>query len=105
MSLVELGHRHLGWQTGTGVVASIKLDREGDAVAIASIEYNDPASARELVNAVMDVMTARRIVGRDDVLGQCGFESDGQRWIRELAVEPAPDELTRAVTPAQPEEA
>lgn len=105
MSLVELGHRHLGWQTETGVVASIKVDREGDDIAIASIEYDDPASARQLVDAVVDVMTALRIVGSDDVLEHCGFESDGQRWIRELTVEAAPDELTRAVTLTQLEEA
>jgi hypothetical protein len=105
MSLVELGHRHLGWQTETGVVASIKVDREGDDIAIALIEYDDPASARQLVDAVVNVMTALRIVGGDDVLEHCGFESDGQRWIRELTVEAAPDELTRAVTLTQLEEA
>jgi hypothetical protein len=50
-------------------------------------------------------MTAPRIVGGDDVLEHCGFKSDGQRWIRELIVEAAPDELTRAVTLTQLEEA
>jgi hypothetical protein len=101
MSLVELAPRHLGWQTETGVVASVRLDREGEEVVIASIEYDDPGSATQLVNAVIDVMTARRIVGRDDVLEQCGFANDGQRWTRELIVEPAPEQLTRAVTLAQ----
>jgi hypothetical protein len=105
MTLVELGHRHLGWQTETGVVASVTLDREGDDVAIASIEYDDHASACALVNAVVDVMTAPRIVGGDDVLEHCGFESDGQRWTRELTVEAAPDEATRAVTLSELEEA
>jgi hypothetical protein len=105
MSLVELGHRHLGWQTNDGVSASVKLEREGDDIVIVSIEYDDPASARKLVDAVVDVMTARRIVGGDDVLEHCGFESDGQRWIRALTVEAAPDELTRAVTLAQLEAA
>jgi hypothetical protein len=101
MSLVELGPRHVGWQTDAGVVASVKLDREGEAMAIVAIEYNDPASARILVEAVVAVITTPRIVGRDDVLGECDFESDGQRWVRELAVEAAPDELTRAVTLSQ----
>jgi hypothetical protein len=105
MSLVELAHRHLGWQTNDGVSASLKLERAGDDVAIASIEYDDPASARELVNAVADVMTAPRIVGGDDVLEHCGFERDGGRWVRELTVEAAPDELTRAVTLTQLEAA
>jgi hypothetical protein len=105
MTLVELGPRHLGWQRDARVVASVKLDREGDAVAIASIEYDDAAAARELVNAVVDVLTTPRVVGRDDVLGECGFESDGRGWFRELTVEAAPDELTRAVTLSQLEEA
>jgi hypothetical protein len=105
MSLVELAPRHLGWQTNDGVSASVKLERAGDDVAIASIEYDDPASARELVNAVADVMTAPRIVGGDDVLEHCGFERDGGRWVRELTVEAAPDELTRAVTLTQLEAA
>ena len=105
MSLVELAPRHLGWQTNDGVSASLKLERAGDDVAIASIEYDDPASARELVNAVADVMTAPRIVGGDDVLEHCGFERDGGRWVRELTVEAAPDELTRAVTLTQLEAA
>jgi hypothetical protein len=105
MSLVELGHRHVGWQTESGVVASAKLEREGDEIAIVSIEYDDRASARELVNAVADVMTAPRMVGGDDVLEHCGFENDGRRWTRELAVEAAPDELTRALTLTQLEEA
>jgi hypothetical protein len=105
MSLVELGHRHLGWKTETGVVASIKLDREGDDIAITSIEYDEPASAQELVNAIAGVLTAPRIVGGDDVLEHCGFENDGPRWILELAVEAAPDELTRAVTLTQLEQA
>jgi hypothetical protein len=105
MSLVELAPRHLGWQRNDGVSASLKLERAGDDVAIASIEYDDPASARELVNAVADVMTAPRIVGGDDVLEHCGFERDGGRWVRELTVEAAPDELTRAVTLTQLEAA
>jgi hypothetical protein len=105
MSLVELGDQQLGWQTDTGVVASVRLDREGEELVIASIEYDDPGSARELVDAVIGVMTARRIVGRDDVLEHCGFESDGQRWTRVLVVEPAPERLTRAVTLAQLEDA
>jgi hypothetical protein len=105
MSLVELGSRHLGWQTDAGVVASVKLDREGDAIAIASIECDDAVSARELVNALVDVATTPRLVGRDDVLGECGFESDGRRWVRELTVEAAADELTRAVTLSQLEDA
>jgi hypothetical protein len=105
MSLVELAPRQVGWQTNDGVSASLKLKREGDDVAIASIEYDDPASARELVNAVADVITAPRIVGGDDVLEHCGFESDGGRWVRELTVEAAPDELTRAVTLSQLEAA
>jgi hypothetical protein len=105
MSLVELAPRHLGWQTEAGVVASVRLEREGGDVAIASIEYDNLASARDLVDALVDVMTAPRIVGGDQVLGQCGFESDGERWIRELTVEPAPDELTRAVTLSQLEDA
>jgi hypothetical protein len=105
MSLVELGHRHLGWQTNDGVVASVRLDREGDEITIASIEYDDPASAQELVSAVVDVLTAPRLVGGDDVLEQCGFERDGQRWVRELTVEAAPDELTCAVTLSQLEDA
>jgi hypothetical protein len=105
MSLVELAPRQVGWQTNDGVSASLKLEREGDDVAIASIEYDDPASARELVNAVADVITAPRIVGGDDVLEHCGFESDGGRWVRELTVEAAPDELTRAVTLSQLEAA
>jgi hypothetical protein len=105
MSLVELAPRHLGWQTNDGVSASVKLERAGDDVAIASIEYDDPASARELVNAVADGMTAPRSVGGDDVLEHCGFERDGGRWVRELTVEAAPDELTRAVTLTQLEAA
>jgi hypothetical protein len=105
MTLVELGLRHVGWQRDTRVVASVKLDREGDAVAIASIEYDDAASARELVNAVVDVVTTPRLVGHDEVLGDCGFVSDGRRWVRELTVEAAPDELTRAVTLSQLEDA
>jgi hypothetical protein len=105
MSLVELAPRHVGWQTETGVVASVRLDREGDEIAIASIEYDDPASARELVNAVVGVVTAPRLVGGDDVLEQCGFERVGQRWVRELTVEAAADELTRAVTLFQLEDA
>jgi hypothetical protein len=105
MSLVELGHRHLGWQTETGVVASVRLDREGDEITIAAIEYDDSASARSLVEAVVAVITTPRIVGRDDVLGECDFERDGRRWVRELAVEAAPDELTRAVTLSQLEDA
>jgi hypothetical protein len=105
MSLVELGHRHVGWQTDDGVSASLKLERVGDDIAIASIEYDDPAEARKLVDAVTTVLTAPRIVGDDDVLEHCGFERDGRRWRRELAVEAAPDERTRAVTLTQLEAA
>jgi hypothetical protein len=101
MSLVELGDRHVGWQTGAGIVASLTLDRQGDDITIASIEYDDPASARVLVGALVDVLTAPRVVGGDDVLGQCGFEPDGARWIRELTVQPAPEAVTRAVTLSQ----
>jgi len=105
MSLVELGHRHIGWQTDDGVAASIKLEREGDEVTIASIEHDDVAAVRNLLDAVMGVVTASRLVGGDDVLEHCGFERDGERWVRELTVEAAPDALTRAVTLAQLEEA
>jgi hypothetical protein len=105
MSLVELDHRLVGWQTEIGVVASLRLDRENGEIGIASIDYDDPASARELVEAVVGVLTAPRVVGSDDVLAQCGFENDGRRWVRELAVEAAADELTRAVTLSQLESA
>jgi hypothetical protein len=105
MSLVELDHRLVGWQTEIGVVASLRLERDGDEIGIASIDYDDPASARELVEAVVGVLTAPRVVGGNDVLAQCGFENDGRRWVRELAVEAAADELTRAVTLSQLESA
>jgi hypothetical protein len=105
MSLVELGDRYVGWQTAGGVEASMKLEREGEDIAITSIEYRDPASARSLLDALANVITAPRIVGGDEVLGQCGFESDGQRWVRELTVEPAPEERTRYVTLSELEEA
>jgi hypothetical protein len=105
MSLVELGDRRLGWQTDDRVLASAKFEREGDEVAITSIEFDAPASARELVTAVADVLTASRIVGSDQVLEQCGFERDGSRWFRAIDVEPAPGDVTRAVTLSQLEQA
>jgi hypothetical protein len=105
MSLVELAHRHVGWRTDDRISASLKLERAGDDIAIASLEYDDLAAAQELMDAVANVVTAPRIVGDDDMLEHCGFQRDGQHWIRELAVEPAPDELTRAVTLTQLEAA
>jgi hypothetical protein len=105
MSLVELGDRHVGWQTGDRVVVSAKFDREGDDVAITLTEFDDPASVRDFVNAVADVLTASRIVGSDEVLEHCGFESEGSRWVRAIEVEPAPRDVTRAVTLSQLEHA
>ena len=105
MSLVELDKGHVGWQAGGGVAASLKLDRVGDDLTITSIEYDDPASVRQLVDALFDVITAPRIVGDDDVLEHCGFARGNDRWIRTLAVEPAPAEVTRAVTLSELEEA
>jgi hypothetical protein len=105
MSLVELAPRHVAWETGDGIAASLKLDCDGDELAIASLEYDDAASARNLVDAVVAVITAPRIVGTDGVLEHCGFVRDGGRWVRELVVEPAPEELTRAVTLSQLEAA
>jgi hypothetical protein len=32
MSLVELGHRQVGWQTDDGVSAPLKLERAGDDI-------------------------------------------------------------------------
>jgi hypothetical protein len=105
MSLIELGDRRVGWQTDDGVVASIRLERDGDDVVIAALEYDDAASARVLLDAVVGVMTVPRIVGDDVVLEHCGFRDDGRRWVRDLVVAAAPEELTHAVTLSQLEDA
>jgi hypothetical protein len=105
MSIVELGQRHIGWSEDGTVVASLRVDRVENDVALHSLEYRDEQQAHALLEAVATVATAARMVGTDDLLGRCGFEREGERWVRPLTVTAAPAEETRAVTLGALEEA
>jgi len=98
VSIVELGHRHIGWSEDGAVVASLRVDRVEDDVALHSLEYGDEQQARALLEAVATVATAARMIGTDEVLERCGFERDGEQWVRPLRVAAAPAGETRAVT-------
>jgi hypothetical protein len=78
MSVVSLGDRRFGLGD-----ASVRLDRDGDEVAV-SEPHGDEPSLRVLLDAIARAANTRRLVGRDDVLARCGFEQDGERWVREL---------------------
>jgi hypothetical protein len=103
MSIVKLGHRHVGWRTEDGVVASVRLERDGDELVVATLDYDDVTAARSLFDAVGAVATARRLVGADDRLAQLGFAAEGVRWVR--PVEVAPSDAPAPVTLARLEEA
>jgi hypothetical protein len=98
MSIVELGERHIGWSEDGEIVASLRVERVGQDVALHSLEYRDKQQAHALLDAVATVATAPRLVGTDDVLERYGFEREGERWVRPLTVSAAPAEETRAVT-------
>jgi hypothetical protein len=80
-SILRLDDRRVGLGD-----ASVRLDRAGDEVAV-SEPAGDDASLRALLDAVAGAANTRRLVGNDDVLGRCGFERDGDRWVRELRPE------------------
>lgn len=103
MTIVKLAHRHVGWRTEDGIVASVRLDRAGDELVVAALDFADVAAARSLFDALGAVATARRLVGPDDRLGQLGFTAAGGRWVRPLEV--APSDAPAPVTLAQLEEA
>jgi len=103
MTIVKLGHRHVGWQTEDGVVASVRLERDGDELVVAALDYENVTAARSLFDAVGAVATARRLVGADDRLAQLGFTAEGGRWVR--PVEVAPSDAPAPVTLARLEEA
>jgi hypothetical protein len=98
VTFVHLADGHVGWDAGAGVVASVRLEREGDDLVIASLEYDDITAARELVDAVVRAATTLRIVGDDVILGELGFEPAAGRWTREVVVEAAAEEHTHAIT-------
>lgn len=98
MSLVMLGDGHVGWDAGTGVVASVQLDREGEDLVVRAIECDDVEALRELVDAVVEVATAPRIVGDDERLAELGFARTNGRWARDVVVQPAPPGATHATT-------
>ena len=103
MSLVRVAPRHLGWDTGRGVVASVRVERLGEEVEIVGLEYDDVAGLRDLLDALLGVTTgAHTVHGTDPVLVDCGFEPDGGRFVRGVEVETA---ATASVTLAQLEDA
>lgn len=88
--IVNLGERRFGWLVGDATRASVRLARGTDEVAVAEPAYDDEASLRELLDAIVATVNTRRLVGGDAVLGVCGFEPDGDGWAREIAPEPRP---------------
>jgi hypothetical protein len=98
VSIVELGHRHIGWREDGAVVASLRVDRVEEDVALHSLEYGDEEQARALLEAMATVATAARMTGTDDVLERCGFDREGEQWVRLLTVAAAPADETRAMT-------
>lgn len=98
MTLVTLAPRHVGWSVDGTVVASARLERDGDELRVVETEYSNLDDLRELFDALAAAATAPRLVGSDPVLVECGF-SNG---VRELAPVAAP---TRVVTLADLEAA
>lgn len=99
MSLVKLEDR-VGWQVDGETVASVRLERQGDEYAVVGLEYEEPAAACELFDAVAGAATAPRLVGDDGRLERFGFAREDDRWVRHLAFEPD-DEGSAAVTLAE----
>lgn len=98
MGLVDLGRRRLGWQEDAALVASVRLERNGDEIQIRSIDHDAVAHARALLEAVAGIVEASRLTGSDAVLGDCGFSHDGRRWVRDVVAAPAPESAVSAVT-------
>lgn len=96
--IVDLGPRRLGWREDGKVVASLAVERDGDEVTIAALDYATEASARALVEALLGVVEARRLVGVHAVLARCGFEREGERFVREVRAVAAEDAEAGAVT-------
>ena len=105
MTLVPIAPRHVGWQTAEGVVASVHMQPQGEELVVVSLEYDELSSARALLDAVAAAATVPRLAGFEAVLAECDFVSDGERWVREVTVAPAPMEETRSFTLGQLEEA
>jgi hypothetical protein len=98
MGLVDLGRRRLGWQEDAALVASVRLERNGDEIQIRSINHDAVAHARALLEAVAGVVEASRLTGSDAVLADCGFSHEGRRWVRDVVAAPAPASSVSAVT-------
>ena len=103
MTLIKL-ENSVGWQVDGETVATMRIERRGDEYAVVALEYDEPAAARELFDAVAGAATAPRIVGDDEQLAQFGFAREDGRWVRHLAFEPDSD-ASRAVTLAELEQA
>jgi hypothetical protein len=81
VTLVTLAPRHVGWSVDGTVVASARMERDGDDVRVVETEYTSIDDLRELFDAVAAAATTPRLIGSDPALGECGF-SEG---VRELA--------------------
>lgn len=104
MTLVRLGDRHVGWEREGEVVANVRMARDGDELTIVALEYDDAVAGAELMQTLVGVATATRILGDDERLASFGFEPADGRWVRELCAEP--DEAASAfVTLAELEDA
>jgi hypothetical protein len=93
LTLVTLAPRHIGWSVGGDVVASTRLEREGDALRIVDVSYDDRGALAGLFDALVAVATAELLVGRDPVLAHCGFSGRGDGWQREIR--PVAGQLSR----------
>lgn len=84
MTLVSLAPRHVGWSVDSAVVASARMERDGDEMRVVETEYANVDDLRELFDAIAAAATAPRLVGSDPVLAECGF-LDGVRELTPVA--------------------
>jgi len=99
--IVRIADRHVGWQRGGEVVASVRLERKDGELTVAEFE----GDAGELFDAIVSAGTAATcLLGDDDALAAYGFEQRDGRWVRELTPKPD-DAAARAVTLAELEDA
>lgn len=99
--IVRIADRHVGWRRDGEVVATVRLERDGDELTVAEFE----GDARELFDAIVQVGTAAtRLAGDDAALAAYGFEERDGRWVRDLTATPD-DHAARAVTLGELEQA
>jgi hypothetical protein len=88
--IVPLGERRFAWLVGEETQAVVRLVRDGEEVTVEEPQFENESSLRALLDAVAATANTRRLRGRDEVLARCGFERDGETWVRRLRPQPQP---------------